>query len=125
MLLLSFHNLDNAGGYAFKIVVGILFALSIFCSIFLIVTFSIFRDPKTRTFPIKLIMYLSISIIIAFTFYLIFDQPKICLNDGACFFVGLVMHYGFLANFCWTFCIAFNFYRMIVAQVKKSLKKKK
>ncbi len=27
-----------------------------------------------------------------------------------------MIHYSFLANFCWTFCIAFNFYRMIVAQ---------
>jgi len=61
-------------------------------------------------------MYLSITIIIAFTFYLIFDQPNIVLSSGGCFFVGLMMHYGFLANFCWTFCIAFNFYRMIVAQ---------
>jgi len=116
MFLLSFHNLNNTGGYTFKIVIGTLFALSILGAVFLLVTFLIFRDPKIRTFPIKLIMYLSITIIIAFTFYLIFDQPAIAQNSGACFFVGLAMHYGFLANFCWTFCIAFNFYRMIVAQ---------
>jgi len=116
MFELSFHNKDNAGGYTFAIIVGMLFFLSILCSGFLLITFLLFGDKKTRTYPIKLIMYLSIAIMIGFFFYLIFNQPAIALNPGACFFVGLMMHYGFMANFFWTFCIAFNFYRMIVAQ---------
>jgi hypothetical protein len=61
-------------------------------------------------------MYLSATLISAFTFLLINGQPPIVENYGACFFVGLMIHYSFLANFAWTFCIAFNFYRMIVAQ---------
>jgi len=35
-------------------------------------------------------------------------------NSGLCFVTGLTVHSFFLANFCWTFCIAFNFYQMIV-----------
>jgi len=91
--------------------------LSILCAAFLIFTFAVFgENGKIRTYPIKLIMYLSGCLISAFTFLLISQQPPIVLNRGACFFVGLMIHYSFLANFCWTFCIAFNFYRMIVAQ---------
>jgi hypothetical protein len=26
----------------------------------------------------------------------------------------VIFHYFFLADFCWSFCIAFNFYQMIV-----------
>lgn len=113
---MTFPNDSSTASTVFKIIVGTLMFLSILCSGFLIITFLIFGDPKTRTYPIKLIMYLSVALIIGFLFFLIFDQPAIVLNEGACFFVGLMMHYGFLANFCWTFCIAFNFYRMIVAQ---------
>ena len=47
---------------------------------------------------------------------LIASQPAVYNNYGACYFIAVMVHYGFLANFCWTFCIAFNFYRMIVAQ---------
>jgi hypothetical protein len=61
-------------------------------------------------------MFLSGALASAFLFLLISTQPPIVLNYGACFFVGLMVHYSFLANFCWSFCIAFNFYRMIVAQ---------
>lgn len=28
--------------------------------------------------------------------------------------IGLLIHYFFLADFVWTFCVAFNFYQMIV-----------
>jgi hypothetical protein len=61
-------------------------------------------------------MFLCGALIVAFTSFLISSQPPIVRNTGACFFIGLLSHYAFLANFCWTFCIAFNFYRMIVAQ---------
>ena len=84
---------------------------------FLIFTFAVFgENGKIRTYPIKLIMFLCGSLIVAFTCFIINGQPPIVRNQGACFFIGLMTHYAFLANFCWTFCIAFNFYRMIVAQ---------
>src|SRR3990167_6388709 len=35
-------------------------------------------------------------------------------NEGLCIFIAICVHYYFLANFLWTFCIAFNFYQMIV-----------
>jgi hypothetical protein len=95
----------------------IIMFLSILCALFLIITFAVFgENGKVRTYPIKLIMYLCISLIVAFTCFLISSQPPIVRNGGACFFIGLMIHYAFIANFCWTFCIAFNFYRMIVAQ---------
>ncbi len=91
--------------------------LSIVCAVFLIFTFAVFgENGKIRTYPIKLIMFLCVALIVAFTTFLISSQPPIVQNTGACFFIGFMIHYAFLANFCWTFCIAFNFYRMIVAQ---------
>merc|ERR1711991_846361 len=90
---------------------------SILCAVFLIFTFAVFgENGKIRTYPIKLIMFLCLTLILAFTFFLILSQVPIVENVGACFFVGVMIHYWFIANFCWTFCIAFNFYRMIVAQ---------
>lgn len=110
---MAFHNETPY----FAIIVGILLFLSIICSVFLIVTFAIFGEGgKVRTYPIKLIMYLCTSLVIAFLFFLLSGMPVIVLNPGACFFSALMVHYSFMANFCWTFCIAFNFYRMIVAQ---------
>ena len=96
---------------------NILLFLSILCATFLIFTFAVFGDNgKVRTYPIKLIMFLCVSLIIAFTCFLIASQPPIVLNYGACYFIAVMIHFGFVSNFCWTFCIAFNFYRMIVAQ---------
>lgn len=101
----------------FTIFVKSMIVFGLFCCIMLIITFAAFGEGgKVRTYPIKLIMFLSASLISAYFFFLIFDLPAIVENPGACFFVGLMIHYSFLCNFLWSFCIAFNFYRMIVAQ---------
>jgi len=107
----------NYPGEYFVIFFQILMFLSILCALFLIFTFAVFgENGKVRTYPIQLIMYLCIALILAFTSFLIAGQVPIVENYGACYFIGVMVHYGFVANFCWTFCIAFNFYRMIVAQ---------
>lgn len=112
-----FANTISPPGLYFINFFQILMFTSILCAVFLIFTFAVFgENGKIRTYPIKLIMFLCLTLILAFTFFLILSQPPIVENVGACFFVGVMIHYWFIANFCWTFCIAFNFYRMIVAQ---------
>ena len=37
-----------------------------------------------------------------------------------CIIVAVLIHTFFIANFCWTFCIAFNFYQMIVRRNRES-----
>lgn len=32
----------------------------------------------------------------------------------------MIVHGFYVANFCWTFCIAFNFYQMIVRRNRES-----
>lgn len=100
----------------FNWIVLVLMILSIVGAFCTIVVFTIVGDKpkKLRTYPIKLIMYLCICICIGFTAFLIAFEPAIYTNDGLCIFIAICVHYYFLANFLWTFCIAFNFYQMIV-----------
>jgi len=88
----------------------VLLCLSVFCALFTIITFTLF--PRIRTYPIKLILFLCITIVIGygiFPFNSKFNQwPEVCN------IVGAVVHYFFLSNFFWCANIAFNFYEMIV-----------
>lgn len=97
------------------LVLMILSIVGAFCTI---VTFTIFY--KLRTYPIKLIMYLCVCICIGFTAFLIAFEPAIYTNDGMCIVIAIFVHYYFLANFGWTFCIAFNFYQMIVRRNREA-----
>jgi len=92
--------------------VFVLLWLSIIGALCTIITFTLF--PKIRTYPIKLIMYLCVCIIVGFLAFLLAFEDTFINNSGLCFVTGLTVHTFFLANFCWTFCIAFNFYQMIV-----------
>lgn len=90
-------------------VVDVLMAFSLFGCVATILTFLVFNEM--RTYPIKLIIYLCTSIFFAqlffyLTFYLY--QTIMCIASA------LLLHYFFLASFFWTFCVAFNFYQMIV-----------
>jgi len=90
---------------------NILLGLSVLCSLFTIITFTIF--PRIRTYPIKLILFLCVTIVVGygvFPFSSMFAQnlPEYCP------YVGAVIHYFFLSNFFWCANIAFNFYEMIV-----------
>jgi hypothetical protein len=88
----------------------VLFGVSVLAAIFTIVTFTIFS--RIRTYPIKLIMYLCITIVFGHTAFAV--SQYFIPWPGVCAAVGAFVHYFLLSNFFWCFCIAFNFYQMIV-----------
>uniref|UniRef100_A0A6B2LA28 G-protein coupled receptors family 2 profile 2 domain-containing protein n=1 Tax=Arcella intermedia TaxID=1963864 RepID=A0A6B2LA28_9EUKA len=61
-------------------------------------------------------MYLCITICIGQTAFTvaISNPSNIIDNTSICVPLGAVVHYFLLSNFFWCFCIAFNFYQMIV-----------
>ncbi|GAM24604.1 hypothetical protein SAMD00019534_077790 [Acytostelium subglobosum LB1] len=90
-------------------IVDIFLILSMVGSGLTVITFMLF--PKLRTYPIRLILYLCMSIFFAqLFFYVSFEawDTIMCLPSA------IILHYFFLADFIWTFCVAFNFYQMIV-----------
>merc|ERR1712023_135737 len=92
--------------------------LSILGAFATIITFA-FNAP-IRTYPIRLIMYLCVCIVIGFVAFLIAFEPWLYTNPGPCIVTAICVHYFFLANFLWTFCIAFNFYQMIVRRNREA-----
>jgi len=86
--------------------------LSIVGSFLTILTFVLFR--QIRTHSIKIILYLCICIMFGYTFVNISNVWWITDVYPLCIIVAFLSHYFLLADFCWTFCIAFNFYQMIV-----------
>jgi len=99
----------NTDNLALDYVVDVLLALSLFGCTATVLTFVIFND--LRTYPIKLIVFLCCSIFLAqFFLYLTFYLYDTIL----CIPCAMLLHYFFLADFLWTFCVAFNFYQMIV-----------
>jgi len=103
---------------AFNIVVFVLLIISIAGAGTTLITFIIFRD--IRTYPIKLICYLCFCICIGFFAFIMATRSYVAANEGACIFIAIVLHFMFIANFCWTFCIAFNFYQMIVRRNREA-----
>ncbi|KAN0041985.1 hypothetical protein ACTFIV_004541 [Dictyostelium citrinum] len=99
------ETLNDVLGY----ITDVLLCLSIVGSFLTIFTFMIF--PKLRTYPIRLIIYLCASILFAQFF---FEISFRAYENVFCIPSGLLIHYFFLADFVWTFCVAFNFYQMIV-----------
>jgi len=59
-------------------------------------------------------MFLCVCIIIGYTMFCISDVGFTTSNHPFCIIVAFLTHYFLLANLCWTFCIAYNFYQMIV-----------
>jgi|Transcript_24759 hypothetical protein len=108
---------------SFSYVTIVLMILSILGAFFTIVTFTL--RPKIRTYPIKLIMYLCVTIIIGFCAFLVAFEPWVYMNRGPCVLIALWVHYFFISNFLWTFCIAFNFYQMIVRRNREADKLEK
>jgi len=93
-------------------------SISIASALCAFVTFVVFSS--IRTYPIKLICYLCICIMLGFGAFIAADKDPIPQNYGACFAMALLVHFFFIANFLWTFCIAFNFYQMIVRRNRES-----
>merc|ERR1712063_118678 len=104
----------------FEYIVTVLMILSIVGAFCVIVTFGINPRGRLRTYPIKLIMYLCVCIVIGFTAFLIAFEPYIYTNEPMCIIIAIFVHYYFIANFLWTFCIAFNFYQMIVRRNRQA-----
>jgi len=86
--------------------------ISIGGSLATLLTFTVHTD--IRTYPIRLIMYLCVCIIMGDFFFLMGFELGFQKNDAVCYLTGMTIHGFFLGNFCWTLCIAFNFYQMIV-----------
>jgi len=78
----------------------------------------IFRE--IRTYPIKLICFLCVCIILGYGAFIAADKNPIPQNSDACIAIAAITHFFLIANFCWTFCIAFNFYQMIVRRNRES-----
>jgi len=96
----------------------ILLCISIASALCALITFLVFS--KIRTYPIKLICYLCVCIIIGFSAFIAASEDPVPQNEGACISMAILVHFFFIANFCWTFCIAFNFYQMIVRRNRES-----
>eukprot|EP01100_Stratorugosa_tubuloviscum_P007080 TRINITY_DN2982_c1_g1_i1.p1 TRINITY_DN2982_c1_g1~~TRINITY_DN2982_c1_g1_i1.p1 ORF type:complete len:315 (-),score=121.68 TRINITY_DN2982_c1_g1_i1:206-1150(-) len=103
-----------------SLISDVLLIISIICATCTIITFLIFGD--IRTYPIKLILYLCVCIVIGFTSFVISSESFVTDNGWLCIIIAISVHGFFIANFCWTFCIAFNFYQMIVRRNRDSQK---
>eukprot|EP01111_Echinosteliopsis_oligospora_P002419 TRINITY_DN1358_c0_g1_i2.p1 TRINITY_DN1358_c0_g1~~TRINITY_DN1358_c0_g1_i2.p1 ORF type:complete len:334 (+),score=77.82 TRINITY_DN1358_c0_g1_i2:95-1096(+) len=101
----------NALNDALNIITSILLALSMFGCVATVATFMIFNEM--RTYPIKLIIYLCFSIFFAQLFFWITFSSSV-YNTEMCVPTAMLLHFFFMADFFWTFCVAFNFYQMIV-----------
>lgn len=100
------------------VIVTVLLAISIAGALLTIITFTIFGS--IRTYPIKLIMYLCVVIVVGNLWFILAFEPAFRDDGGLCFVTGMIVHGFYIANFCWTFCIAFNFYQMIVRRNRES-----
>jgi len=95
----------------------VLIWISVAGALLTIITFAVFSD--LRTYPIKLIMFLCTCIVIGYSFFWAAFQDQIIQGWG-CWTFAIVFHYFFLANFGWCFCIAFNFFQMIVRRNREA-----
>jgi len=101
----------NKFGDAIGWIQTVLLILSIVGCFLTVLTFVAF--PAIRTYPIKLICWLSVSIALGQLLFLLI-QTYAGVNLVACTIGGAAIHYFFLTNFFWCFCLAFNFYQLIV-----------
>jgi len=104
---------DLANNFAFEDAINyisdIFLGLSMFGCVATVVTFITFRSMRTQ--PIKLVVYLCVCIFFAQLFFFL----SFYLYDSVmCIPCAMIFHYFFLADFIWTFSVAFNFYQMIV-----------
>lgn len=105
-------HLENVESQFNKIIVIIqliLMALSILGALFTIITFLVF--PRIRTYPIKLICWLCLTIVLGQTLFII--TAFAAKGTDICEAFGALVHYFFLTNFTWCSCLAFNFYQLV------------
>ncbi|MDP2436653.1 MAG: 7 transmembrane receptor [archaeon] len=109
----DYQNVENG----VSVMTDVLMIMSIVSAGLTFLTFAVFGD--LRTYPIRLIMYLCVCIVVGFTFFLVAFRDDVVRSDF-CKGAAVLTHFFFIANFYWTFCIAFNFYQMIVRRNRES-----
>ena len=104
-------------GFAIASYVGC--SLSVAGSFFLLVTYSLFKD--LRTLPSLLLMSLSFSFLVGDLLILLGGSVvslSFVQSRAACVAVAILLHYFFLARFCWTNVISFEMVRTFTAAIK-------
>jgi len=108
----TFQSTDEA----ISIITDILLSISITCCLLTMISFLLFSE--LRTYPIRLILYQCIAIVMSFLFFMIGFANKV-VQSSFCEGCAAITHYFFIANFCWCGVVAFNFYQMIVKRNKE------
>ena len=133
--VLSDNNLDefgcaqsnmqfNLGQYRVLKHIGIVTAsLSLVGSSFIILTWILFRN--LRTFPFKLIVFLSASDFFASIAYLfsVNESMKNCNQQEYCSIIGFCLHFFLCASFMWIFAISINLNLLLVQRVGNDILK--
>ena len=102
---------------AVDILTVLLLSISITGALLTFLTFALFSE--LRTYPMRLIMALCVCIFFGFLMFLISDAEAVALS-GFCKGAAAIIHFFFIANFCWTLCIAFNFFQLIVKRNREA-----
>lgn len=104
-------------GFAIASYVGC--SLSVAGSFFLLITYSLFKD--LRTLPSLLLMSLTLSFLIGDLLILLGSSIvslSFVQSRAPCVAVAILLHFFFLARFCWTNVISFEMVRTFTAAVK-------
>ena len=104
-------------GFAIASYVGC--SLSVAGSFFLLITYSLFK--ALRTLPSLLLMSLSLSFLVGDLLILLgssIASLSLVQSRASCVAVAILLHFFFLARFCWTNVIAFEMVRTFTAAVK-------
>ena len=104
-------------GFAITSYVGC--SLSVAASFFLLVTYSLFKE--LRTLPSLLLMNLSLAFLVGDLLILLGSSLvsiSLVQSRAPCVVVAILLHYFFLARFCWTNMIAFEMVRTFTAAMK-------
>lgn len=104
-------------GFAITTYIGC--SLSVVASLFLLVTYMLFKE--LRTLPSLLLMNLCLAFLVGDVLILVgssFAVPSASQSNTPCVVVAVLLHYFFLARFCWTNMIAFEMVRSFTAALK-------
>lgn len=100
------QQFENAMAYITYVLMG----LSVAGATLTILTFLIFS--RIRTYPIKLICWLCLTIAVGQLLFIIVSFTA--KGTPWCEPAAALIHFWFMANFCWCFCLSYNFYQLIV-----------
>ena len=100
----------------FAVVSFVCCSFSVTGSIFLLVTYSLFKD--LRTLPSLLLMSLSSAFLVGDLSLLLGSSVPVFQLKAPCIMAAIILHYFFLARFCWTNMISFEMMRTFTAAAK-------